>query len=178
MSETYGPLEALIGTWKGDKGTDIAPDPDGKEENRFRETLVFEPAGEAVNAEEQSLMVLRYHQSVERIDDGAVIHDQTGYWMWDRNTDDIFQSVAIPRAVCVLAKGKAQTAEDGGMTIGVAAAQADIVQSPFMLEKAKTTSFTHTMTLRDGQLHYFETTMVDIYGSAFEHTDTNTLTKV
>ena len=29
----YGPLAGLIGSWSGDKGTDIAPDPDGTETN-------------------------------------------------------------------------------------------------------------------------------------------------
>ena len=29
----YGPLAGLIGTWKGDKGADIAPEPDGTEES-------------------------------------------------------------------------------------------------------------------------------------------------
>ena len=27
----YGPLAALIGTWRGDRGMDVAPDPDGGE---------------------------------------------------------------------------------------------------------------------------------------------------
>ena len=42
----YGPLAGLIGTWKGDKGLDVSPEPDGKEENPFYETIVFEPTKE------------------------------------------------------------------------------------------------------------------------------------
>ena len=41
----YGPLAALVGTWKGDKGVDVAPEPDGDERNPFYETIVFEAAG-------------------------------------------------------------------------------------------------------------------------------------
>ena len=31
----YGPLAALIGTWEGDKGVDVAPEPDGTEEKLY-----------------------------------------------------------------------------------------------------------------------------------------------
>ena len=31
----YGPLALLIGTWEGDKGVDIAPEPDGTENNPY-----------------------------------------------------------------------------------------------------------------------------------------------
>ncbi|MBL1352143.1 MAG: hypothetical protein COA61_002220, partial [Zetaproteobacteria bacterium] len=47
MSEiNYGPLQQLIGTWKGDKGTDIAPEPDGEENNPYFETIIFEAIGD------------------------------------------------------------------------------------------------------------------------------------
>ena len=42
----YGPLAALIGTWKGDKGVDRAPESDGEERNPFYETITFEAAGD------------------------------------------------------------------------------------------------------------------------------------
>ena len=31
----YGPLEALIGTWKGEDGMDVAPEPDDDERNPY-----------------------------------------------------------------------------------------------------------------------------------------------
>ena len=31
----YGPLTGLIGQWKGDRGIDIAPEPDGTERSPF-----------------------------------------------------------------------------------------------------------------------------------------------
>ena len=34
----YGPLAALVGTWKGAKGVDRAPEPDGEERNPYYET--------------------------------------------------------------------------------------------------------------------------------------------
>ena len=31
----YGPLAALIGVWEGNKGVDIAPEPNGEETNPY-----------------------------------------------------------------------------------------------------------------------------------------------
>ncbi|MEN9451620.1 MAG: hypothetical protein RLZZ369_679, partial [Pseudomonadota bacterium] len=62
----YGPLSALIGTWQGDKGLDVAPEPDGKEESPYFETITFTPIGDVTNAEQQVLVGLRYHQTVSR----------------------------------------------------------------------------------------------------------------
>ena len=64
----YGPLKALIGTWKGDKGTDIAPEPNGEENNPYFETITYEAIGDVSNAEMQTLVVLHYKQIVQRAD--------------------------------------------------------------------------------------------------------------
>ena len=79
----YGPLAGLIGTWEGDKGLDVAPEPDGTEESPYYETIIFEPIGDVTNAEDQVLTVLRYLQIVRRKSNDEVFHDQTGYWTWD-----------------------------------------------------------------------------------------------
>jgi len=178
MGVDYGPLTGLAGTWKGDKGKDIAPDPEGTEENPFREVITFTQVGDVTNAEEQTLAVVHYVLSVTRTTDNAAIHHQTGYWLWDKAKDEVMHSIAIPRAVCVVATGKAVTEADGTISIKVVAEEADVVQTEFMHKKAKTTSFENTIRLKGDELHYFETTMVDIYGNAFEHTDTNTLHRV
>ena len=179
----YGPLSQLIGSWAGDKGLDIAPDPDGKEENPYYETIVFEACGDAQNAESQTLAVVRYLQIVRRKSDDKVFHDQTGYWMWDAAKGVIMQSLVIPRAVCVLAGGKhSGTLQPGAgtvLTVGAKLGDPDwgIVQSPFMRDNASTLSFTHDLKVSDRKLSYFETTVVDIYGQPFEHTDKNELTR-
>ncbi|MDQ7067451.1 MAG: heme-binding beta-barrel domain-containing protein [Sulfurimonas sp.] len=178
MDVDYGPLTKLIGTWKGDKGTDIAPDPDEDQEiNKFRETIVFTDIGTVTNAEEQTLAAVHYVLNVNRISDNAPIHHQTGYWMWDKDKDSVSHSLAIPRAVCVVASGKAEV-NAKSVSIEVATDISGVVQTEFMSKKAKTTSFKNTITITDDTLHYFETTMVDIYGNSFEHTDENTLTRV
>jgi len=177
MAVDYGPLQGLIGTFSGDKGTDIAPDPDGTEENPYYETIVFSGAGDVTNAEEQTLAVVHYVLHVNRKTDNAAIHHQTGYWLWDKAKDEVVHSIAIPRAVCVLATGRA-TVTDTAVEFSVATDESGVVQTDFMHKKAKTTSFKIDMKLEGDTLHYAETTMVDIYGNSFEHTDTNTLNRM
>ena len=177
----YGPLAGLIGAWKGDKGADIAPEPDGTEESPYYETLAFTPIGDVENAESQILACLRYQQIVRRKSNDEVFHDQTGYWMWDAREREVMQSVAIPRAVCVLAGGRYADSPQAGSAVrlSVAAKEGDpdwgIIQSPFMRDNARTLEFRHELTVDGETLSYHETTVLDIYGRRFEHTDTNEL---
>lgn len=185
MSESnevdYGPLTALIGVWTGDEGVDVAPEPDGTETNPYLETMTFSEVGGVTNAQKQTLAALHYHQIVRRKSDGAVFHNETGYWMWDRQAGTVMHSLVIPRAVCVLAGGTYAGEKDpDGRTILEVAASIDdeswrIVQSPFMQENASTTAFRHKVVVGNGRLSYAETTMVDIYGKRVEHTDRNEL---
>jgi len=176
----YGPLTGLIGTWEGNKGLDVAPEPGGSEESPYLETIVFDGAGIVENAESQRLAAVRYHQVVRRQSDGEVFHDQVGYWMWDPRTGVVMQSVSIPRGVCVLAGGVALV-EPEKVVLAVKARHGDetwgVVQSPFMLEKARTVAFEHELTLVAGVLSYRETTSLEIYGRAFEHTDRSELSR-
>ena len=173
----YGPLACLVGTWTGDKGMDISPEPDGQADSPYFETVVFEPVGDVTNAESQRLVALRYHLVVSRHSDRKPFHSQTGYWMWEPASGAVTQSLAIPRAVCVLAGGKAT--QEGSATVLEVKASLNgkwgIVQSPFMLEKARTVGFTHKMTVTGDSLVYAETTFLEIYGRSFDHTDQNTL---
>jgi len=179
----YGPLTGLIGTWKGDKGFDVSPEPDGTQESDYYETIVFEATGVAENAEEQRLATVRYLQIVRRKSNDEVFHDQTGYWMWDGAAGVVMQSVSVPRAVCVLAGGTHDGASDEGspVTINVAAKLNDpdwgVVQSPFMRDKATTVAFDHRLTIDGDKLTYNETTQLEIYGRHFDHTDGNQLTR-
>lgn len=185
MSETnnvdYGPLKDLIGVWKGDDGVDVAPEPDGAETNPYFETITFSAVGGVTNAEMQNLAAVHYHQIVQRKSDGEVFHNETGYWMWDREAKTVMHSLVIPRAVCLLAGGKYSGEKDAeGRTIIEVTAKIDddswkIIQSPFMKENASTKEFRHKIIVGNGKLSYSETTMVDIYGKLFEHTDQNEL---
>jgi hypothetical protein len=180
----FGPLTELIGEWQGDHGVDIAPDPDGAETNPYFETITYSAVGGVTNAESQNLAAIHYRQIVQRKSDGEVFHHETGYWMWDRETRTVMHSLVIPRAVCVLAGGKygGETDSDGRIILNVAAAIDDeswqIIQSPFMRDNARTTAFRQELIVGNDRLSYSETTMVDIYGKTFEHTDQNDLVRV
>ncbi|MGR9043702.1 MAG: heme-binding beta-barrel domain-containing protein [Gammaproteobacteria bacterium] len=179
----YGPLQALIGVWKGDKGIDVSPEPEGSENNPYHETITFSPVGEVTNAESQILASVHYRQIVQRKSNDEIFHDQTGYWMWDAKTGIIMHSLAIPRAVSVLAGGthNGETTNDGYQSLEVAAGLADkdwsIIQSPFMRNHACTTAFRQWIRVGQGILRYEQTTTLEIYGKVFEHTDQNELTR-
>jgi hypothetical protein len=179
----YGPLAALIGAWEGDKGLDVAPEPDGSEDSPYYETIEFTPIGDVDNAESQALACVRYQQIVRRKSNDEVFHDQTGYWMWDARNGLVMQSIAIPRAVCVLAGGRhVETQQsDSPIRLAVAAKGGDpdwgIIESPFMRDNARTVEFRHDLLIDGDSLEYHETTVLDIYGRRFEHTDTNELVR-
>lgn len=177
----YGPLKEFIGVWKGDKGMDIAPESDGTEENPYYETIEFTEGGDLTNAESQVLSVLHYRRIVRRKSNDGIFHDETGYWMWDEKTNVIMHSLNIPRAVSLLA-GTQLTDEnfkEGVLAFEVSAGIDNedwgIVQSPFMKQKALTKSYHQKIHIEEGVMKYEETTMLDIYGREFEHTDVNEL---
>ncbi|MCG8314674.1 MAG: heme-binding beta-barrel domain-containing protein [Pseudomonadales bacterium] len=178
----YGPLTGLIGTWKGDRGIDIAPEPDGTERSPYYETIVFEAAGDVDNAETQILTILRYHQAVFRKSNDEQFHDQVGYLTWEETTGVITHSFVIPRGVGVVAGGKVISEEEGKITIKVDAADGDkdwgVSQAPFMRDNARTKSFTQTIVLDGDDLSYEERTLLDIYGREFDHVDKSKLTRV
>jgi len=181
----YGPLAALVGVWKGDKGVDRAPESDGEERNPYYETLTFEAAGDVTNAEEQTLAVVHYKQIVSRKSNDEVFHHQVGYWLWDSSDDTIVEAFTIPRAVAVVAGGKLAQPDnlEDELVFDVAAEAGSpefgIVQAPFMFNKAKTTAFTHTITVNGNEMRYTESTILDIYDKAgYDHKDVNTLHRV
>ena len=178
----YGPLASLVGNWKGDKGMDISPEPDGQEESPFYETITFEVIGNVNNAENQNLAALRYHQVVSRKSNDEVFHNEVGFWLWDAEQRVIMQALAIPRGVCLIAGGTFRDSAQAGQIVlevraGIDDADWGIVQSPFMRDNAKTLEFHHKISVKDDTLVYEETTLVDIYGNRFDHTDENTLTR-
>ena len=125
------------------------------------------------------VVALRYVQVVRRKKNDKVFHDQTGYWMWDAERDLVMQSLTIPRGVCVLAGG--EYTGDGPVTLKVRSKHDDpdwsLTEAPFMRDQARTLSFTHELTVDGDRMTYAQTTLLDIYGREFEHTDENVLTR-
>ena len=175
------PLSKLIGTWKGNAGIDLAPKPTEDENNPYYEILTIKPVDIAIeNAEEQELTAVEYQQVVREKSNDKVSHSETGHWIWDKNNKMVMNSFSIPRGVCVLASGKAETT-DNQLTISVYTDKNDsnggIVQSAFMQKKATTKSFKRTFKITGNTLSYTQETVVDIYGKVFSHIDENVLTK-
>ena len=168
----FGPIAGLVGTWQGDKGVDVAPGKESPQVAPYFETITVEVVGDVTNAGAQKLAVLSYHQEVFRKSDGKKFHDQIGYWIYDAATKEVHHTISIPRAVTVMASGKA--AKDGSITVSTST---EIGQSQFMLDNAKTTKFDMTLTVEGDSLSYSMTTHLDIYGKAFPHTDVNVLTR-
>jgi hypothetical protein len=179
----YGPLAALVGSWQGAQGVDIAPEPHGTEKSPYYETITFEAIGNTTNAEDQVLAVVRYLQRVSRQSDQSAIHDQTGYWIWDESNNTIINSFTIPRGVCVLAGGVFNNTQlkndEFNVTVNAERGHKDwgIIQSPFMQQKARTVSFEQQLTISNNKLNYQQTMMLEIYGKEFKHTDCNILTR-
>ncbi|RBW42597.1 hypothetical protein DS885_14990 [Psychromonas sp. B3M02] len=170
----YGPLAGLIGTWKGNKGKDKSPEADGSTElNDYFETLVFIEAGETSNAEEQTLSAVQYTQLVQRSSTGKIIHREVGYWLWEQGTENVINSLTIPRGLSVLAGGKAITKRS---TVFEVEARLNcpnwpITESAFLQTKASTKSLQKKMTLSGDKLQYSQHMILDIYGNEFNHND-------
>ncbi|MDB9744043.1 heme-binding beta-barrel domain-containing protein, partial [Fibrobacterales bacterium] len=130
---------------------------------------------------EQELMVVRYHQQVTRISDASGIHDEIGYWIWNKADNSVVLSLSIPRGLTLLANTEKLDYSDSDLNlrvVSVAGAEHwGIVQSPFMSEKAKTVRFERELSVNGNSLTYKQLMVLEIYGKTFDHTDENTLQK-
>jgi len=178
----YGPLSLLLGRWVGNKGLDNAPDSDANpDKTGYTDEINFTVAGPAENAEEQELVAIRYHHIVRKRENGLIFHDQIGHWIYEHDTGIIMHSLSIPRAVCLLAGGQYEEKDGEGVFIVEAKQGSEtfgVVQSPFMLNKAKTTAFKMELSVKDNRLAYREVTSLEIYGKTFEHSDESVLHRV
>jgi len=178
----YGPLAQLLGKWVGERGLDVAPDANAEPDKTvFIDELTFTISGPAENAEEEQLVSVKYHHVVRKKENGLIFHDQIGHWIYEPSSNKVMHSLTIPRGVCVLAGGSAT--ENNGETVFEVEATANcetfgIIQSPFMLEKAKTNAFKMRLSIKGNEMSYHETISLFIYGKEFEHIDKSSLQKV
>jgi hypothetical protein len=174
---TYGPFKNIVGTWGGDKGLDLSPEPDGTEENLYYETIEYSEVGEVVNAEKQRLQVLHYVQKVNRIKGNKDIHHETGYLMWEKETNQISLSLIIPRGLAMTIAGTIVEESDEKVIVEFSTSEEglDMIQSPFLKGNALSKSFKRTYTISKGELSYSQVTELEIYDREFSHTEENTL---
>jgi hypothetical protein len=176
----YGPLVGLIGTWKSapNGGVDTAPGQAGSTVGKggiavspYYETITYTPAGGAVNASDQQLAALYYRQQVFAKKDNKQFHDQTGYLIYDKKYQKVYDTFCIPRGVCVVAEGAP------GATMTLKTQSNGVAQTQFMLKTDRTQAFSITFKLSGNTLKYEQTTDLYVYGKPFSHTDSDTLKK-
>jgi len=178
----FGPLAGLIGSWESTAtgGVDVAPaqanTPLGEGApavEPYYETFTFEVAADATNASQQYLTAIYYKQEVFRKSDNQKFHDQRGYLIYDKANKMVYNSFCIPRAVCIVAEGKA------GNTINFETKLEGVAESQFMTEKDRTTKFTMSLDMsKKDILTYSQATTMHVYGKPFTHTDGGTLKRV
>lgn len=176
----YGPLAGLIGTWKTAPtgGVDVAPGRAGSKVGKdnpavspYFETIKFTPAGDALNASEQHLAALYYRQQVFRKSDNKQFHDQTGYLIYDKKNQKVYDAFCIPRAVCVVAEGAP------GATMTLNTRSKGESETQYMLKNDDTKAFSVTLELSGNTLKYSQKTDLQVYGKPFSHVDSSTLEK-
>jgi hypothetical protein len=175
-----GPLAALAGTWEG-RGVDTHPVAEGTEDEPYRERMVFEPIDPQANGP-QLLYGLRYHVHVNKLDERLTFHDQIGYWMWEPATGELLQTVAIPRGLVALARGRAEAgARRFSVRALLDAPTAGIVSAPFLHQSFRTVEYGITVAVEGpDEISYEQDTLLQIAGrpEPFHHVDRNRLRRV
>lgn len=179
-----GPLAALIGTWEGGDGVDVAfHNDDGHiEDTPYRERITFSPFGPVDNGS-QCLYGLDYRMAAWRGDEEDPFHTEVGYWLWDAGRGLVMRSFMVPRGQTLIAGGTCAadateftlTAERGSTCFG-------ILSNPYLEEAATTASYSVTVTIEgEDAFSYAETTVIHharLDGKAYDHTDRNRLRRV
>jgi hypothetical protein len=176
-----GPLAPLAGRWRGTRGLDVNPKPEGPRKQAFVETIELQPIDPQANGP-QLYYGLRYHAHIVKPGEVETYHDQVGYWLWEPKTGTVIQTLTIPRGQTALAIGRAERdskrfelrAQRGATTNG-------ICSNPFLEEAFRTLEYLIRVTVNaDGTWSYDEDTVLEVKGlpEPFHHTDRNTLTRI
>ena len=182
MYTEYGPLAFFIGRWEsqGYTGDNKAPDPDRNEENtKFRQEMVFSPAG-LVENHEQALYALNYSTKAwEEEGDGEAFHQEVGYIIWDRENRQIMKSFIVPRGIAVIAGA---TIDESDITFTLSAKAGSetygICSNLFLDQEFKSVRYDVTFTRIDANtFSYDENTQIRIKGREpfFQHTEKNVM---
>jgi hypothetical protein len=176
-----GPLARLAGKWRGTRGLDVNPKPEGPRRQVFIETIDLQPIDPQANGP-QLYYGLRYHAHIVKPGEVETYHDQVGYWLWEPKTGTVIQTLTIPRGQTALAMGKA-TADSTSFELIARRGETTngICSNPFLEEAFQTIEYRIRVTLlADGTWSYDEDTVMLVKGlkEPFHHTDRNTLTKI
>jgi hypothetical protein len=176
-----GPLRRLAGVWQSTKGVDLAPKAPGPERREFIERIEMQPIDPQANGP-QLFYGLRYHIHINTNEEDITFHDQVGYWLWEKETGLVLQSLTIPRGQTVLAFGHAKP-DDMQLTVSAARGQTNygICSTDFLEYAFRTDSYRLEITFNaDGGWSYVSDTMLKVRGKEelFRHRDVNALVKI
>ena len=186
LFEQLGPLSHLVGVWEGRKGDDIAPSDKKQNLNqpvnsKFRERMQFAETGRVDN-HEQILYGLRYSTTAWRLEQEAPFHEELGYWLWDKEKQQVLRCFMVPRGVTVIAGGTvAPEAKSFHLSAELGSPTYGICSNEYLHAEFKTVRYDLDITIHDeGSFTYEENTQIMIKGKndLFQHTDSNTLKKV
>ncbi len=176
-----GPLRRLAGVWQGTKGIDLAPKAPGPERRQYIERIEMQPIDPQANGP-QLFYGLRYHVHINTEEEAITFHDQIGYWLWEKATGLVLQSLTIPRGQTALASGHAKP---GDLRLAVSAARGPtnygICSTDFLEYAFRTDAYQLEITFNaDGSWSYVSNTTLIVRGrpEPFMHRDVNTLTKI
>lgn len=182
-NEEFGPLAALIGTWRGDKGENISYDYEQKKiiTESYTEEMTFKIVGDVDNGE-QKIWVLDYITAAKRTGSDDVFHTELGYWGWDPARKEVMRCFMVPRISAILAGGTCEpNATSFDLRASIGAEDWGVLSNPYLCEKAKCTAYTCSVTIDGDTLSYSENTIMDMAslgGKSMDHTDKNTLQRV
>ncbi len=130
----------------------------------------------------QLLYGLRYHIHINTAEEDITFHDQVGYWLWEKETGLVMQSLTIPRGQIVLASGNAKP-DDDKLVVSATRGQMNygICSTDFLEYAFRTDSYRLEITFNaDGTWSYVSDTMLSVRGQKdpFRHRDVNTLKKI
>ena len=121
-----GPLAPLAGVWESENGIDTSRVHSEEKITKFKEKITFEPLG-PVNNGPQALYGLRYSTVCWRLGEDDPFHEELGYWLWDKDRNQVMRCFMVPRGVLIHAGGYVKEdansfhleAELGSQTYGV-----------------------------------------------------------
>jgi hypothetical protein len=176
-----GPLRRLAGVWEGERGVDINPKAEGPETRAFYERIEMQPIDPQTNGP-QLFYGLRYHIHINTREEDIAFHDQVGYWLWEKATGLILQTVAIPRGQIAIAAGHAEP-DATKLVVEAKRGQTEygICSTTFLELAFRTDSYRLEIDfLPDGSWSYVSDTMLMVKGRSapFLHRDRNTLKKI
>ena len=176
-----GPLRPLAGTWEGVKGDDHHPVASGGERAVFLERYVLEPIDFQTNGP-QLFYGLRYHTHINEVGKAETFHDQVGYWLWEPAMNTVVHTLTIPRGQVVVAGGAAEPdATEFEVTAALGSPVYGISAVPFIDRGFRTLTYRMRVVVHlDGTWTYDEAALLEMPDreEPFEHSDTNTLTRV